>query len=390
VKLDSFIVAADNQEQIHQWYDQGYRQFVIGLKEFSRLGEWESDQIEPLFKKYSLATFHFEWDTLAHEDKLNKQLDLFFKLWSTLPWGSIRCLDTGVVHALRESTFPITALLEAGFHNQEAMFEFTSREKKITTVQLSRELPKNQCVLYSNVLASLNLSVELPLFTALLLFYSPRSLLTPIVGLGKESIQTIASSEESPHKGFILRENRHGTFMFHPKFYSLLTQMSELMNLSVTWFIDLRPVAFSECRDFSAQLAQWLATSRAESELDILMESFPHESMRGFHHINKSDIIFTKLKNHHRAHDQYRYVGEVMDFSSSKGLLVQLSGGVQLKLGQKLWLQSPQGAQLEIELSRLTNLNQQSCHDSGNDTLIFINYVKQIPSKSAVFLIQEA
>ena len=96
---------------------------------------------------------------------------------------------------------------------------------------LSNELSKEKLLEYAHLL---NTPIEVLVFGRILLFYSPRLLLSPLEKTELEnnhSIEAFGTSEESPHSGFPLIENSHGTFMFNVKDLYLLDHLEELKEM---------------------------------------------------------------------------------------------------------------------------------------------------------------
>src|SRR5690606_19569791 len=114
-------------------------------------------------------------------------------------------------------------------------------EGRMERVVLSIELSKDTIAQYTR---ELSVPCELLGFGRILLFYTPRPLLSSLSGekvVQNEELLALGESEESPHKGFPLIENQHGTFMFHIKEFCLVDYAQELGQNGLSFFrIDQR------------------------------------------------------------------------------------------------------------------------------------------------------
>src|SRR5690606_4501254 len=105
---------------------------------------------------------------------------------------------------------------------------------RLTRLVLSIELSKESL---KNIVPALKTPCELLVLGRILLFHSPRALLAPLAGPVADPawLEAVGASEESPHKGFPLLENKHGTFMFLPKDFCLAEQLPELKELGLEY-----------------------------------------------------------------------------------------------------------------------------------------------------------
>ena len=95
----------------------------------------------------------------------------------------------------------------------------------------------------------------------------------------------MANSEETPHKGFQIIENDHGTFMLHPKKHSLMDALDEIVGLGIKNLkVDLRL--------FEENLNQLDLKKELKYQFENIL------FIKGYFNVNKTDKIFVKLKNH--------------------------------------------------------------------------------------------
>src|SRR5690606_4190698 len=133
-------------------------------------------------------------------------------------------------------------IAENGNHNLRALegwIELASG--RMERIVLSIELSKT---VISEYVTKLKVPCELLGFGRILLFYTPRPLLSALVPQKvsqNEELAALGESEESPHKGFPIVENQHGTFMFHIKEFCLVEFAHELKEMGLSYFrIDQR------------------------------------------------------------------------------------------------------------------------------------------------------
>ena len=140
---------------------------------------------------------------------------------------------------------------------------------KLERLILSIELSKDTIVEYAT---KLKVPCELLGFGRILLFYTPRPLLSALAPekfSQNEELAVLGESEESPHKGFPIVENQHGTFMFHIKEFCLVDFANDLRDSGLSFFrLDQRwetPSKLSDvtklCQNFSPEGFEQLKNS---------------------------------------------------------------------------------------------------------------------------------
>jgi len=221
----------------------GCSEVILGHKDFSRLGELDDENFLKLAqraKELSLRVI-FEWDILMTENVFSQ---VEKKMFSFLPLVDvIRVQDPGALQwVLEKTSLPLQFIAENGNHNLKSLETWINYcQGRMERMILSIELTKDSIAEY---VEKLKVPCEILGFGKILLFYTPRFLLSPLRGeriSENESLSAVGESEESPHKGFPIVENRHGTFMFHIKEFSLVEFAEELKNFGLSFFrIDLR------------------------------------------------------------------------------------------------------------------------------------------------------
>ena len=218
----------------------------------------------------------------------------------------------------------------------------------------------------------------------ILLFYTPRQLLSPLsedkLSFNQE-ISAIGESEESPHKGFPIIENRHGTFMFHIKDFCLVDFANELKILGLGFFrIDLRFSAFDQLKEIKA-----LTEDFNEDSFIEFKEKYPQDLMRGFYLVNKTDVLFPKLKNHRLQSREGNYLGEVLEAEKGSHLAIFVKNSKGLRKSDKLKIVHPKGEVFEALIYSLRNLSLEEVDYIEPQKTALIQFVGGVWVKSHVF-----
>lgn len=217
-------------------------------------------------------------------------------------------------------------------------------------------------------------------FGRLLLFYSPRKLLSPLEKdkIQNNFIEASGTSEESPHSGFPLIENRHGTFMFNVKDLSLLDHIEELSEINVdTIRVDNR---FDN--DF------FKVKEIVEKITNIHDYKFigPRPFIKGFYNINKTDVLFVKLKNRKIVRSDENYLGEILDVEKNVNLCLLFKNNIQFNFPQKIKIITPEGKEKFVEIHRVTNTLGEEMQSAVNTDIGVITFVNGVTVKSQVYL----
>jgi putative protease len=394
--MSNTIFCAKNLEDYQFLKQLGVNRILLSGLEFSRLGEISSIQLKEVYQ-----------DAIKNNIKLEVECDVlptqmqfqnFVTAWENLnilphPCLSIRIQDLGLLNYFYQKNYSIIPLLESGYHNIEAIQKIKeSYGDRVDHFVLSKELIFNKQRQYAH--QYLTQGIELNLIAPILLFYSPRKLLSSFVPSTHEAFhQAFAASQESVHKGFIVRENKWGTLFYHPKHQNLISKLDDFKkDNAVNVLIDLRLVEEQSLRFDLIKKIQHMLSVEGSIREEIhreLMDLFPFPTTRGFYDVNKTDVLFPKLKNHHSEHDSYHRIGEVLDVVKGENLIIRIMDGEQLKLGDQLYLQSPQGNNGVLTLSKLFNLAGDPKSVAEANDLVKINFMKHFPSQSTVFKIHE-
>ncbi len=298
-------------------------------------------------------------------------------------FDSLRVQDPGALEwVLKKTSKKIQFIAENGNHNIAALtgwIEYSAG--RMERIVLSIELPKNVIEEY---VRKLTIPCELLGLGRILLFYTPRHLLTPLADSTisyNQEITAIGESEESPHKGFPILENRHGTFMFHIKDFCLLDYIGEIRSFGLNYMrIDFRWNDISLLNHISE-----IFNRADEKNLDSFKKNYKQDLMKGFYNVNKTDILFPKLKNHRLQMREGNYLGEVIETEKGSHLAIHIKNPRGLKKSDKLRVIHPKGDEFEVGIFSLRNVCLEDVESIDANHVALIQFVGGVWVKSQVF-----
>ncbi len=347
----------------------GATEAILGTKELSRYGLIPLAELADILVACEKANLKamLEWDILMTEDVFKEKIKLLAPIdWSKV--AAIRVQDLGAAEFIFQNypELKIQLNLETGNHNLESLKGHVAYFKeRLARIILSVELTKVQLKEYCHYLNEQGVESELLVFGKLLLYYSPRHLLSP--NFTNQSIESNAiyakgRSEESPHKGFFIIDNEHGTFMFHPKTFSL--------------------------REFEPELASFnLSYKREDLRFKAHHEQDNAEIIRGFYLSNKTDVLFPKLKNKNLVRNDYNYVGEVVDVIKDKSIAIKIKNKkLALKLGDELVLKCPEKNDQKVKISWMKDVALRDLSSIQGEQIFIMNFMKKVVPRSQIYL----
>ena len=184
----------------------------------------------------------------------------------------------------------------------------------------------------------------------------------------------IADSEESSHQNFPVLENRHGTFMFHEKYFYLLDHLEELKICADYARLDLR---FDDLFEPVMEMLKKETYSR---------DNFSKKTMRGFFHRNKSDVLFKKLKNGLLQEREGDFLGQVLGVEKDKMILFEVRHEDKVYEGQLIEIINPNGKNIKSRIRSLKSIDFESIKSAGKDQVISMSYIKGVWPKANIYL----
>ncbi len=373
--------------------EAGVDEVILGNMLFSRFGKISPNRYSKFCREVKNIKMRviFDWDILMTEKVFKERsAELKHIEWDFI--DAIRVQDPGALNWVKNNLpgKPIQLITETGNHNLIGLKKWEEiAGADLERLILSIELPKDKL---SEYIKALKTPVEILVAGRILLFYTPRNLISPYIldhdddktkAALESSYELEGSSEESPHKGFPLLENLHGTFMFNTKDQFLLDHCDELedMGLGVAR-VDLRHIAD---KNFLIKAVNALK-SPLHNSIHPLKDDYPNPIIRGFFHVNKSDVLFKKLKNQRTQRSDDNYIGDVLDVKKKKHLGIMIkSKDLSLKLGEKLTLKTPDGKIKELVVSELKNSSGETIDCASINSIAFINHISGVSVKTRVY-----
>jgi putative protease len=380
MKLTSY---ARSMHELNVMKDQGFEEVILEPKSLSRFGKLSSLEVESFSKRAKELGLRvlLEWDILMTEDVFTAKIPDIKALMGFA--DALRVQDPGALNwAIENTNLPLQFIAENGNHNLKALQGWIDLASgKMERIILSIELSRSAIEEY---VSKLSVPCELLGFGRILLFYTPRPLLSALVPeklSQNEELAALGESEESPHKGFPLVENQHGTFMFHIKEFCLVDFAAELNTLGLSYFrIDQRWENPSRLTEVAS-----LSRNFKSEEFEKLKDDYSQDLMRGFYLVNKTDVLFPKLKNSRLQGRDANYIGEVLEAEKSSHLAIMVKNPKGLKTTDQLKILHPKGEIFEAKIYSLKNLGLEEVSHVPQGQVALIQFIGGVWVKSQVF-----
>ena len=372
-------------------FDKKNLEVIVGTSSLSRYSNTGLDELESMItanQKFHLPLV-LEWDVLAQETLFQANAELIARL-PLHEFIAIRLQDPGALNLIKEkySWLKVQLIMENGNHNYAGLTRWSDfLGEQLDRLVLSNELSREHLKNYTSKLTK---GLEVLVYGRILLFYSPRLLLSPLKKIDLEkslshNIEAFGTSEESPHAGFPLIENRHGTFMFNVKDLYLLEHLEELksLNLAAVRF-DLR---FDESFKYLGNMLDLFTGAVAHESLSEIRANHSRPMIKGFYNVNKTDVLFTKLKNKRIQRQDNNYIGEIVDVERDQQIaLVIKSKTLSIQLGDEIKLVTPEGKVKTITLKSLLDTRKIGLNKASTNEVVLIPYISGVVAKTQVYL----
>lgn len=388
-----FVTYLRTKSQLDKMNPEQTPEVIIETAMTSRFGDLRWQEALELAHKACEYGFSpvLEWDVLQTQQDFNQTIQQLSKQ-DLAVFKAIRVQDPGALNWVNENlpNHGIQLILETGNHNLVGLQKWRELAgPKLERLVLSLELSKDKLAQY---IQALDVPVELLGLGRILLFYTPRKLLSSqfvdhddpetIRYHERPALEVTGSSEESPHTGFPLIENQHGTFMFNTKDHGLLENMSELEEMGLEFMrVDLR---FSDFGLWSKLMNY--AITRSQDDLQEVKSLYPAKMIRGYYNTNRTTRIFPKLKNARIQKRDESFAAEVIDALKDSHLgLVAKNPKRPIKRGDKLRMLAPDGREKTMSLKVLHNSLGEELHEVHEGEVFFIPWVGGMNAKSMAF-----
>ena len=115
-----------------------------------------------------------------------------------------------------------------------------------------------------------------------------------------------------------------------------------------------------------------------------LKDLYPRPLIKGFYKINKSNVLFKKLKNRRTQRSDDFYIGEVIEVNKKNHLGIHLKGR-ELNFGDEIKLFTPDGKEKTHKISRMTNSSLEPITESSKGEIVFISHLGGVSIKTQVY-----
>ena len=113
----------------------------------------------------------------------------------------------------------------------------------------------------------------------------------------------------------------------------------------------------------------------------------PRPLIKGFFNINKTDVLFTKLKNKRIQRLDESYIGEIVDVEKDIALALLIKkAGLDVKLSNEIKMITPEGKEKIVQLPFMKSSTGQMLHEVFKNDLVLIPYVNGVTVKTQVYL----
>lgn len=390
----------EQQDDLVTIKECGVTEVLLSHQSLSRLGKLSDSKLcELATEALSLGIRTvLEWDVLMREQSFSRSVEVLERLDLSL-FKAIRIQDPGALEYVLQKipNVPIQLVLESGNHNFEGIKRWCDYVgDRLERIVLSVELPAKRLQEYT---CKLNVPVEVLGLGPILLFYTPRYLLSHQKDsfdwlkderdFSPHRLSAIASCEDDMHRGFRIHENSHGTFLFHAKDYCLFDRVLETRETGIAYLrVDLRLEAQFEQLYHVAGLLK----KPSEEESEAFKAQYPRKVTRCFFQANATDVLFKKLKNKETQRQDENFIGKVIELNREEGYTIieistALTGAIQeLRVGMNLKMITTTGALIQRTIASLKNLEGESVQAIGKGDFAVIPYVKFALNGTAVYL----
>ncbi|MBN20817.1 MAG: hypothetical protein CL678_05950 [Bdellovibrionaceae bacterium] len=383
MKLVSYL---EKKSDLEIFKENEIKEVLISPLYLTRMGKSSLEDTHFLAKeakKTGLKTV-LVWDIVMTEEDFQEAV-FYFKKIDLSYFDAIRVQDPGAIQWIQLNTkHPIQLILETGNRNILGIQKWISSVERLEKVIFSIELSKEMLL---KTLSEISVPVEILVMGPILLFYSPRALLS----FDKKSenldplrwIEAKADSEEGFHHDFKVIENKHGTFMFLPRELCLLDKIDELKQMNIESFrIDLR---HQSTEKFLPQIKKLIENFNSKDWQDF-KKNYPEKLIRGFYAANKSDILFKKLKNQNIQRVDKNYLGEVLEAKKGSYLVLKIkSKTLELKMGSHIKFKTTTGKEVVSKVTQLRNSRLELIDSASHGAIVIVNPVNAVTVKSAVY-----
>lgn len=371
-----FNTFAASRSDLEKCKSLGIVEVLIAPASLSRTGKISIEHAEHLLaeaKELGLSPV-LVWDALMPEKELG---DCLKRLEDSNIWknaSAVRVQDLGALNWILETqaNLPIHFIAETANVNLLALKRWEEIiGARLSRIILSQQLTEEKIIEF---VSSLKTPCEVLGAGPILLFYSPRSLLSSKLGheeVNDQWLMAVSSSEESHHREFPTVENQHGTFMYLNKDQFILDKLEKISAAGLAFVrIDLQ--FYSDEPNSTDGLEEII--SAIKNDPGSVKSHWPVASFAPFFRNNNTTRQFSKLKpSIHSFRNQSCVARVLMGDKPKRMILWAMRDFVP---GAQYELLLPNGSRIEnlnLEFNDLTGNSLKSCVE---DQVLFTSWVK--------------
>ena len=380
--FNTFLEDKKTLELIH---DTSIREVILEHKTLSRMGRLDTDTLLSLTDSALESGFSpvLQWDILCTESNFEKCIKLLDNLPSS-KFAAIRVQDVGAAEWVQKELpeIPIHFIAETGNHNLTGLLRWHEHfGQNLQRFVISNELPISTLI---NHCKSLTVPCEILATGRILLFYSPRNLLSNYES-SKNSIdfmEKILVSSDENQKQFRTVQNQHGTFMFHHKDLFLLDFIPELKNINLKVLrLDFRHMEIKP--NFIKKIDRLLGTFDKQTVKSI-KSKWPSKITRGFFRANRTDLAIERIKNPHRKNHGETLVGCVVEAVKKQHLIMLTRKSFQS--GKSLLGITPEGRECIISTEFIHTTDGKPVREIESGNLYQVPHVKYVTAETLLYI----
>lgn len=317
------------------------------------------------------------WDILMPERVMSEVCERL-KSWDLNQFAAIRVCDPGVAYwwKINFPKMPLQLIVETGNHNIQSLLGWCEIfEESLERLILSIELPEEKLIEYCQ---KLPVACELLGVGQILLFYSPRSLLTEPLAVEEDLNSTLyleatAAFEDAPNRHFPTLETIHGTFMFLDKDQFILDKLEGLESAGLhTARLDLRHL--EKNGDVAVNIDN--ICHQIISDPASLRLNWFRETRAPFFKANRTTALFPRMKSKVADYRNQNCLAEVLTGESGKYVVFQTLCNFDISQIKSMIM--PTGEEIKIPPETVfRNINGEELSTFNADQILVTNWIKK-------------
>lgn len=344
---------------------------------FSKIGEIRDHEIGVCITQLAKSNkkIILVWDIPCKNQELYCLGKIIIPLINKI--AAVRFMDPGVGLFLK-SKFPELKLqisLEQGCLNSGGILCWIENfSPNLSRVILSNQIPISGIKSYRH---QIDLEMELLGAGPINIFFSARPLLRPFTaGELSNEVEIIATSKERVSQRSQVKENRHGTIMFHENHLFILNCLNVIEAAGIDWLrLELQETCQYQILRDNYPSGNWI---------NLLEKKWKEKSTRGFFKQNDTHNPLNRVLNKRLLKNNENQIGVVLESVKNEYTLVELSQFV--KLPEIVLFLTPEGKKINFQLEALSDLSGMVHKTSVEGGYYLLPWIKKTVPASIILL----